>query len=348
MRGEQLPPSECARQQLETRARRRTWFCSSHLLVPIKEPINPLVRMDLAVLEQRYPNIVRAFSNRWISQQLGRPEKDRHALLVYMKNAIDDEPKILNLKRRITTATTDVEKANFGSVVEMLSIFSETLTLLEYSLGELASDAGIQTLVKELKSDYRKFLSSVSVATLACYLRDRGRLVLFPKFNLGARKKVLDLAVNLVDRQVWIEVTTPAPANVLFVAEATSASLPERAPGQLRDEFRDNFEPIIATGQLREEPIVIAIDGHWTEIDDIEVHIALDGRQPQVVSEDIETDLFVNYPGTEKVSGVVIYKRAEIMDGRMQLAGVYIRNPRAVTPLSGEEVGLLTSSPMSS
>lgn len=259
-----------------------------------------------------------------------------------MKNAIQEESKIRRLNERMTRAKNDIEKADLSSAIEMLSIFEDTLALLEFSLGELASEAGLPTLVRELKSDCRKFLSSVSVATLACFFRDRGSLHLFPRFNLRDRVKTLDLSVNL-GRQVWIEVTTPGPANVLFEGEATSAPLPERAPGQLRDEYRDNFEPILAAGFLRNEPLLIAIDGHWTEIDDTEVWIAVEGRRPRDPRQNNESDLFVNYPGTERTSGVIIYKRAKVVEGRMQLSGTYLRNPRATTPLTASEVSRLKS-----
>jgi hypothetical protein len=65
-------------------------------------------------------------------------------------------------------------------------------------------------LIKEFKQPYRKFLSTISVAVLASFLKARGTVTLFPTFQVGIKKKTPDLAVDLAHRLIYIEVATPS------------------------------------------------------------------------------------------------------------------------------------------
>jgi hypothetical protein len=221
--------------------------------------------------------------------------------------------------------------------------------LLESCLKELESEPNLSTLVKELHSSDEKFYSALSVANLACYFKERGKISLFPKIQLSNKIKIPDLRVDLSGRTIWVEARTPGLAKVMVEHEGEVVGLKERALGQIKDEFTENFADAITEGKLVGDQIIIALDCGRSEIDQVSIDAALFGKQYMQFLVDNRDHKVVDervlrkgpgikaVEGMEMISGVLYSKRVQRKDDRLVIGGVLTLNPYARNALNETE-----------
>jgi hypothetical protein len=128
-------------------------------------------------------------------------------------------------------------------------------------------------------------------------------------------------------------------------------NLRERAPGQIVDEYVENFQELVESGLVTNEPIIILLDCSQSEIDEDGVEQALNGRLAARFTYNATTHENISaetvrlgdsgigmVPGTEMISAVIWTKRARISSGQLTVYGLLFENPRARNTLTETEL----------
>lgn len=295
-----------------------------------------------------YPNVVHKVGEEWLASQLKKPKGKRSCLVAFLEQAYDCSERIKT--RNEFTTYEEKNVSNEEIVRELFSPPIEQADLLERCLKELNSAKGVDTLIKELKGPEDKFYSALTVANLACYFKERGKMELYPKIQMSNRTKYLDLTVKLAGRTIWVEATTPRVAKVIDQNPDQGVEIKNRALGQIVDELRENFEPAIKENKITDDPILIVVDCQRCEIDSYDIETAL--FRTKHVESNVNrgnhllshTSILRGEPGirsvehSEMISAVLYIKRAKMECGRIVIYGKLIQNPYSKNPLHNEEI----------
>ncbi|MEM3870967.1 MAG: hypothetical protein QXE05_00155 [Nitrososphaeria archaeon] len=257
------------------------------------------MNVDLNNIQNKYPNILKYF---------------RQELKHNVKLPIVDY--VLNTNKQMY----DHELLGPNRLPVMIS-------KLDFYLKTLSNETKFTKLINEMKSsDVKKFLSSYSIAELACYFKLKDcSIKLFPTFSGKKFKKELDIAFRLEgSRDVYVEVTTPSLAKKLEQETQEVVFVKDRIVGQVKDEYTNQIYPLIKEGMIKSEPIVIALHCFRTEIDCSELTILYNNK------------LF-DLRAAPKLSAIFCWKESCKLDDDIFLKGEFIENPNADNRLSEKE-----------
>jgi hypothetical protein len=282
--------------------------------------------MDFGLLDSAYPMISETLGESWLKNQENKPLTKKRRIFVYLEKALKYRDTLNQIQKeidRISPANIPVTTAvRYYSI----SIYSDTLSILDKCLTELKTEQNFRSLVKELKGDPLEFVSSVTLAILACYFKARCNIGLFPALKFPSKIKKPDLSLTIDSRRIYVEATTPGTSMAL-VESPQGVVLRNRAVGQILDEYDENFREAVQQKLVTVEPIIIALDLRRTEIEPYEIEEAIKSK-------------FV--AANDAITGVVWFNGALHENGRVELIGEYLANPSArnsLTPLERSNLG---------
>lgn len=297
-----------------------------------------------------YPNLAASIGEEWLSRQFALPESERHLLCLYFQRAFEDRDRVARLNQRLPTSQ-GMDRANIMLDLELLSDPTDTLRVLEQCIPRIRGQRMFGRLMREMRSPVEEFLGAVSVAEFAAYFSRRGTVTLFPQIEVEGKLKEPDIEVDIEGRRIYVEVTTPTESEALRRSFGRVVALKERAPGQIVDEYLENFDELVKKGLIKDNPIIIMLDCSHSEIDEDGVEEALNGRLAvrftynRITRENVSAgvvrleDTGIRMaPGTEMVSAVIWTKRARIQDGQLTIFGMLFENPRANNGLTATEL----------
>ncbi len=149
------------------------------------------VPYDFADVKAAYPSVARLLGQDWLTSQAAKSDNNRRRIAIYLERAIKCKERITQLDKEINDKLGRREEFPIESGIEYSSIsrYAKTLTLVDSCLDELRDVKGLPTLIKQMKGDGPEFISSVSVAILACFFKQRARVGLFPPLQLAKKVK---------------------------------------------------------------------------------------------------------------------------------------------------------------
>ena len=305
-------------------------------------------KLSFEEMTAEYPVITRMVGEDWLRKQLSLPIQGRHILGAYLQRAFEDKPKINELRKKLE-ASGERERGNLLLALDWRMASVAPLNLLESCLSELASEANLETLLKELRAPQEEYYAAFSVAYFACYLKQRGNIELFPQVKVASKIKIPDLAVTLDGRRIYVEVTTPGMAQILRDTQGRVVGLKERAVGQILDEYEENFAEAVNQGMITNEPIIIALDCQRSEIDQDSVEAAIFGTAQIQMLLNKQTGELVDAriqrqnngmklaQGSNMISAIIWSKWAARKDNRLVIGGFLTQNPSASNKLTTAE-----------
>lgn len=308
--------------------------------------------VDVKQALAEFPNTTRLLGESWLLSQFELPETKRHLATFYFQRAFEDKETISESLQKLSSGDDSEIRDGFWSL-QLRREPTHSMILLEKCLPKLESQVSFGELIREMKKSNSEFESSISVAFYAYYFMQRGKVELFPQIKLSNTiKKTPDIKVTLESRPIYVEVTTPGMAQVLEESLGKVVGLKQRAPGQIIEEYDDNFRKAVDAGLLDNVPLIIGLDCSHSEIRDYDVEAAILGSPQLTFTINTQTHQLVSQEwtrkkdsgispvaGTEMISAVIWSKDSALSkDGKFDLIGQLFQNPKAKNVLSEVEI----------
>ncbi len=174
--------------------------------------------------------------------------KKRHISSFYFQRAYEDK-NVINEASAKLSSQIDSERRDAFWKIHLRWEPTHSMSILEKRLPKLESQPTFTKLLKEMKKSDSEFESSLAVANYAYYFMQRGKVELFPQIQLSNNvKKTPDLLAILEERPIYVEVTTPEMSQSLKNSFGNIVGIKQRAPGQILDEYEENFEQAVERG----------------------------------------------------------------------------------------------------